>query len=94
MKSSIYRIMQRLAKLNRSQFCLINLAVSYFTARQKYRKIPWPARLALLHGISTFATLAALPPAQALPPVALPLAWATSLCFTIILFSLVPAIRI
>lgn len=86
--------MQRLAKLSSSQLYLVNLAVSYFTARREYRKIPWPARLALLHGLTTFATIAALPPAQTLPPVAIPLAWATSLCFTIILFSIVPAIRV
>jgi len=93
-KSSIYRIMQRLARLSSPQFYIIDLAVTYFTARREYKKIPWPARIAILHGLSTFGTLAALPPASDLPPIAIPLAWATSLCFTIILFSLVPAIRI
>lgn len=91
---STYRTTQRLKGLNPRRLLIIETLVTALHLRQLYRSAPWPARLAILHGLTTFATLLALPPAPTLPPVAIPLAWATSLCFAIILFAFLPVIRI
>ncbi len=49
-------------------------------------------RLSIIHAITTFATLALFPPANAVPPIALPIVWAASLSVSLAILSLLKLI--
>jgi hypothetical protein len=52
-----------------------------------------PIRLAILHAAATAATLTLFPPANQIPPIALPIVWASSFCFAFIILSVTKVIN-
>jgi hypothetical protein len=63
---------------------ILLIAVTYLTSLLlKYT----PIRLAVLHAATTATTLAFFPPAHQVPPIALPIVWASSFCVAYILLT-------
>ena len=86
MKNEIKKILYRnLQLLNDSESDRVQVFILWLKAKRIYNRSPRFARLAYWYVPTTFATLIAFPPASTLPPVALPIAAASSFCLAYIL---------
>jgi hypothetical protein len=65
--------------------CFIDFLLLIFKPYPFYRK---PQKLLLAHGIATLGTLALFPPATEVPPIAIPIVFASSFCVAYILTAL------
>ena len=77
-------ILPQLAYKDRMGILLLTLICLTHLA---FRQSPF-LRLSAIHGIATLSTLALFPPAPSLPPIAIPIIWAASLCASLTLVSL------
>lgn len=90
MKSAIKKYLtQKLPQLNDTQANLVHLIIFWMIAKRAYWRSPRYARLAYWYVPTTFATLAAFPPAPTLPPVVIPLAATFSFLLAYILSAFV-----